>query len=307
MPARRRKRSRKSTKKKQKKKLNLRLIGFIVFASLILFSIFSTKHWKKNEKTTLSTILKNGDVVVSVFDPANEKISNIYISGDFQISAARQYGTWKLKSIRKLGQTEGYGGLLVSESLTNNFKFLVDAWADEGAIGFSNGNFGRVMGSIFAPYKSNLGVGDRIRLGLFSLGVKNTKREDIDLSKYTVVNKKILVDGSGGYVLAGKLPNSLYALFSDPIISKRQISASIVDASKREGLTSLVSELVEVVGVKVVSTVEEPSRDIDCEVSGLERGVVEKIAEIFNCKEIIRDVGSIDVEIKFGEDFAGRF
>jgi hypothetical protein len=272
-----------------------------------LIILFTTKHWKSNEKLSIAVATKTGEVNVLVFDPVGGKITNIQIPADMQIKAARQFGSWKIKSLRELGDNEGIKGKLVAESVLYYFKFPVIVWADEPAIGFSNSGLFHVLKATFSPYQTNLGFGDRIRLGLFSLSKGNLDREDIDIVRYSAVKKTMLIDGGEGYVLVGKLPNSLYAIFSDPQIAKKQINAKIINASQRKDLAVSGGEVLEVLGAKIAVVNNEEPDDFDCEVSGEDMGLVKKIAKLFSCDRNSKDVGNFDLQVRFGEIFAKRF
>jgi len=306
MPARSRRQKRLAKKNGKPRRNKLYILLFVILLIPLVF-IFSTKYWNKHEKLSIAVARESGDVSVLVFDPIGKKIVSVLIPADMQIKAARQFGSWKVKSLRELGENEGIGGKLVAESVLYYFKFPVIVWADEPAIGFSRSGFFQISKAVFSPYQTNLGFGDRIRLGLFSLNMGNLDREDINIVDYFSVKKTRLIDGGEGYLLTGKLPNSLYAIFSDPQISKSQVSVKIINASERRELALSTGEALEVLGAKIAAVNNEDPIDIDCEVSGQDKALIKKISKLFDCDEYIKDIGSFDIQIKLGEEFAKRF
>lgn len=305
MPARSRRQKRRAKKKGKPKKTGLIVVLFVLVL-VPLFIFITTKFWKKDEKLSVAVFKDTGDVSVTVFDPVAPKITNILIPADMQVKSARQYGSWKIKNLRELGEDEGVDGKLVSESLMYYFKFPVKAWADNGASGFSEGGLSKILKAVFSPYLSNLGFGDKVKIGIFSLKTKNLNREDINVENFSVIRKTRLIDGGEGYVLFGKLPNSLYAVFSDPQISKTNINVKIINASKRGELTQSVGDILEVLGVKIAVTNNIKSENMDCEVLGQDKTLILKISQLFECESRVKDVGSFDFEIKLGEEFAKR-
>lgn len=306
-PARRRKRI---LKKKRKKKANPLIKPFIyllLIASLLLFLLFQTKFWDKNSKIPLVINTKEG-VVISVFDPKAEEITNIYIPANTQVRVARQLGSWKIGSVWELGLNEGFDGRLLAETVTYHMKFPVVAWADQKALGLATGNVVESIKSIFSPYKTNLKIGDRVKIGLFSPRVKNFKRRDIYLEETNYLKLTKFVDGEEGYILVGGVPNSLLAVFADPEITELAPKILISDSTKKAYIAEEVGEIIEVLGAKVVSITKDEKEGLDCEVISANKGIAKKIARVFSC-DIINNAtsGNFDLEIKIGEEFARRF
>lgn len=283
---------------------------FILLVPLFTFLLitFHTKFWKSSGKTFLAISKENGEIVVSVFDPELEKITNIIIPKNTEVDVARQLGRWKLGSVRELGENEDLEGKLLAETIVKHFKLPVAAWADAPALGFAEGDvLGVVKASLF-PYKTNLGIGDKIKLGIFSIRIKNLKRENINFSEGNILKKVTLIGGEEGYVLAGRLPNYIVALFSNLSISSEGSIVVILDATGKANVAEEVGEVIEVMGVKLANIKKEEAADFDCEVKGKEKELLEEIAQVFSCKKLkTAPEGNFDLEIKIGKDFTRRF
>ncbi len=305
MPARRKRRSR----NKEKRFISVKSLGLILlFFTLLFFLIFQTSFWDSDSKLTLVVNKKDGDVLIAVFNPVVDEVTSITIPKNTQLKVARQLGTWRAGSVWQLGENEDLEGRLLQETITYHLKLPVVAWADSPAEGFANGGLVALVKAVSLPYKTNLKIGDRIKLAFFSFGVKNFKREEINLAETKLLKKTRLIDGEEGFVLISGLPASILALFSDIEISQKDVSVLIRDATDKRGVPEQVGEIIEVLGAKVAAIKKEESEKFDCMVLGKDQKAVEKLAQVFSCeKGKGLPSGSFDLEIKIGEEFARRF
>jgi len=251
---------------------------------------------------------ESGEVVISVFDPGLEKITNITFPKNTEVDVARQLGRWQLGSVRELGENEDLEGKLLAETMVKHFKLPVAAWADAPALGFAEGDVAGIIKASLLPYKTNLGIGDKLKLGLFSIRIKNLKRENINFAEGNILKKVTLIGGEEGYVLAGRLPNYIVALFSNSNISNGGSVVVILDATGKANVAEEVGEVVEVMGVKLANIKKEEVDDFDCEVKGKNKELLEEITQVFSCKKLkTAPEGNFDLEIKIGSEFARRF
>ena len=305
-PAQRRKRIA-NFNKKGKKKSVVRLIALALVAVFILYLTLTTKYWNSKEKLSMAVVSPDGGVVVSVLDPQNGEITNISIPKNTQVEASRELGTWKIKSIWALGVNEKLGGRLLKDTVLKNFKFPVSVWADKGAFGFASGDTLGTLKAVFFPYDTNLKMGDRLRIGFFSLGMGNSKRTDVDLTKSGYLKKTKLTDGEEGYVLSGKIPKDLLVVFSDSEISRLGLKVNIKDASGDPSVAQEVAEVIEVMGAKVAAVTKEPKISSDCRIWG-SNFFAKDVSKLLSCKlEKERPGGRFDLELEIGEGFAARF
>lgn len=311
MPAHRKrlKRFRNTLKKKRGKKPFLRLaVFFLALLFSILFLAFGTYYWDDEGKLAMVVGGEGEDVVVGVFDTQLERITSIVIPADTQVEVARQLGSWRIGSVWKLGENERLKGKLLAETLVKQFKLPVVAWADKPARIYFTGKFFPILKLTFLPFETNLRLGDRIRMGIFSIRVKNMKKEVIDLSKTTSIKEGILADGERGYRVVGKTPAFLKALFSDPLIAEKNAKALIINKTGSINLPHEVGEVVEVMGAKIASIRNEEEEGFDCVVLAKDKQIARKISQPFSCKtEGEQPEGAFDIEIRLGKDFARRF
>lgn len=276
--------------------------GAVILLILFFFFKSQTKFWKSGDKLSLTVGREGGGVSVITFDSKAETITTIEISKDTQVEVSRGLGTLRLKSVWQLGVNEKAEGALMSETVTKNFEFPSYTWADNQA------DFNSPFKTVFSPYKTNLGIGDKIKIAIFSLGVKNTGRVNIDLRETSYLKKMRLKDGEEGFVTRGAIPENLSVIFADPEVSSKNFKVIIRDSTQKAGVAQKVGEIVEVLGPKVASITKENLGNIDCEVSGKDPRFSLKVALVFGCKWLPGKLeGNFDLEIKLGEAFAKRF
>lgn len=280
----------------------------VLLVLAILFVNIFVKFWNGKDKLILAINSPNGDIVVSTFDPNLGEVTNITIPGSTQVNVSRQLGTWKLRSVWALGQNEKIAGKLLAETVTKNFKFPTAAWADSPAVAFGQQSLGPMFKAVFGPYKTNLRIGDRVKLALFSLGVKNTNRVDINLADTLILQKAKLIDGENGYLVESSQPDNIMVIFSDSRISSGNYTVNIKNASTNDSLPESVGAVLQVLGAKIASVVEDKTAPVDCEISGKDARFIRKVAEIYSCKASFKaPEGSFDMELRLGEKFAKRY
>jgi len=313
MPVRISKRRRLLKKSKKKKKSKSSKSIFYLFIFLVGFFLIgyfwlAKDFWDGKHRLSLVINRNENGVLISTFDPEVGEIINIDIPGDTQVEVARNLGVWKLENVWKLAENEKLTGSLVAQTITRYFKFPVFAWADKGAAGLSEGGFISVIKAVITPYKTNLKIGDRLRIGLFSLRIANADRVHINLAETSYLKKTTLTDGSEGYAIVGRPSNKLTSIFADTDISSQEFKVVIRDATSETGLVEELGEVVEVLGAKVVSILKIQKQKIDCEVVGKDKEKTKKIARFFSCKVREQKLeGSLDLEITIGSQFAERF
>ncbi|OGM08696.1 hypothetical protein A2W13_03390 [Candidatus Woesebacteria bacterium RBG_16_36_11] len=299
MPAR--KRIRKSPKKNYK--LHLIAIIFLIFGLLIIF-LLKTRSWIGDAKLTL-VINNSEDLYVAVFDPVADDITTVKIPGSVEVDVSRRLGKIRLVSIWQLGKDEKLDGRLLAETITKNFRIPVVAWADSQALGFIDK--GNVIQALISSYKTNLTLSDKLRLFFFTLGVKEFKRTDLDLSKTSFLKAKKLADGEMGYVVTDIMPQKLIVIASDNLVSKQDLKVILTNASGDSLLSEKVGKIVESLGTKIAAIDNLKEEDFDCVVKGKDLKLDKRFALVLGC-EVSKDTsGNFDVEIKFGKKFLQRF
>ena len=282
--------------------LTLLLLIFGIF----LFVYLRTVYWNGRDKLAFAFRMNGGDVGVTVADPKLVEITTLVIPGDTQVDVAKNYGTLRVKNVWQLSQNEKLKGRLLPETITQNFLFPTFLWADVSGISISNSSLLGIAKFIFASNATNIPLGDRLNLGIFALKVQGPGRTEINLGQSQFLRKQKLNDGESGYVLNGQPSSRLTVYFSDNILSVSGTKVNIVDATGTPDVANKVGQIVEVMGVKVVSVEKKAPAVFDCEIVGADPKIVKKVLNLFSCTRGDRASG-FDMEIRLGQNFAKRF
>lgn len=118
---------RKSKHRKSKKSITSLIYLFLLF-SILLFSFILIKVGSLGKFIFVNNVDGNAEITVVHSDKL--KVVRILILGDTQIKVSRGFGTYKISSLWKLGEKEGYGGKLVVESVRKSFLLPLYLWKD---------------------------------------------------------------------------------------------------------------------------------------------------------------------------------
>lgn len=283
-----------SRRKKTKRQTRKRYLLFLILPLVILFLViffFKTSLWDGKSKFSLVVAGKE-EVKIKVFDPKSETILEMIIPGDTQVQVAGNLGSWKLKSVWQLGLNEGRPGELLAKTVAKNFGFPVFAWVNEKDF-----------------KQTNLRLGDWLRLLLFEFKVDRNQRLTLNLRDFSeFLKEKTLLDGSRGYVIFGKVPLKIAALFAEEDISNRNLKVRIVIQMSAGDPTPAVAQIIEMLGAKVVSITKEDPGDFTCLVASTDQKLRKVLARIFACQEEKQSRESnFDIEIKLGSQFTRNF
>jgi hypothetical protein len=291
-----RKKSRLAKRKQPPKKRPPFLLLVMVFILVVVGLIwFLSKGGVWIKGTNLSLVLRQEEgAQIVVVNPTTQTLTTIFIPGETEITAARNLGEWKVASLWRLGEDEGIGGELLARSINKTFHLPIVAWG-EG-----------VSQKPLLIKATNLSVIDKLKLTLFGLGVKNAKKQEIDLTQTSVLVRSKLANGEEGYKVSGHEPAWLAAVFGESLVSAEGQGVIIVDAGAGKSLTDEVGKIIGVVGAKVVAVETTDEADFGC-VVGRGSTTSLKIAAVFGCRLENSQLEPGLVEVKLGKSFRNLF
>lgn len=310
MPAQKKrlKRYRKKNKKRSYKRIYLYLFSLLCFVIIGFYTFSRSTFNNKYSRLSITFYKEGGDVLISTFDSTDDSITNILIPGNTEVEVARQLGRMNLMNVRQLGINEGYQGQLLTETISKYFNFPVYLWAEGSGIGLSTNSPASLINAVFVPHKTNVTLGDRVKLALFSIQVSNAKRSDLELIDTDYLREQKLISGEVGYVLTGRYPTEYIAIFSDPLISEENAKVIIKDATGDLNTAEDLGEIIEIIGAKVVSIDNINEENYDCSIKGDSKILIDRITRQFGCEVINENlISNINLEIKIGKNFTKRF
>lgn len=274
-------------------------ISVVVFLGILLFLKLNTKYWNGKDKLSFTFRQGNGDIGIAIADPKLLELTVMTIPAETQIEVARGFGTMRIKNVWQLAQNEGLDGRLMSDTVSQNFLFPVFLWSET--------EFTSLFKFIFFSGRSNIPLGDRIEIGLFVLKLSTSQISQIDLGKSQFLQKEILKDGEGGFVLSRKVSEYLTVYFSDNQIAQSGLRVSISDGTGKFGVSEKVGGIMEVLGGKVISIEKDSTVGKEgCTVIGPNLNINRKISSLFSCNKIKNGEDGF-LRIILGTDFAKIF
>lgn len=282
------------------------LIPIIVVVVFLIFLKITTNVWNGKDKVSMVYKKSDGNIAVTVLDPNLSEMTTFIIPADTQVDVARNYGTFLIKNVWQFGINEKLNGMLLAETVTQNFLFPTFLWSEKDP-GFDKGSVNSILQFIFFSGNTNINFGDRLRIGIYSLNIKNISSDVINLSESRFLEKKKLEDGNIGYVLIGRISERLTVYFSDNDFNGKVVKIGIIDGTGDYGVSDKMGEILEVLGGKVISVNKSTTiEDTDCQISSGYIDVAKKVARIFDCK-LDNEKANFDLDIKIGKKFAERF
>ncbi|OGM21586.1 hypothetical protein A2955_04180 [Candidatus Woesebacteria bacterium RIFCSPLOWO2_01_FULL_37_19] len=304
MPSRRH-RFLKNKKKVTKRKYSIGLaISLLAIGLIAVVWNINTNFWKNNSKISVLVHKSDDSVLVSVFDHKLGQIINILIPSNTQVEAAGGLGIWKLGSLWELGKKEKMGGQLLLGSVRRTFKFPISRWADYQALGYSDSNLKNLLLANFTSYSSDLTFSEKIALLIFSSGVKNPNRIEINLADTQLLKKGTLTDGEEGFLVSKVSSPKILSYFGDDYVANGSYKVAIFDLGAGTEISEGVGDIVQVMGAKVTSLSKSDISEKSCLIKGKDKRAVKNIANILSCKisEGVLSSG-VDIEINLGTGF----
>jgi hypothetical protein len=274
--------------KRLKQNLKLALIALCVLGLLLVFgrvfqffsefqkpfSALNSKHreYSWDGKSSINLIFakvedQNGskDLKQMSFvslNPASEEIRVLKLSGDIFLALPKNFGSWKLASIYKLGQENKppMGEDLVKMSVSKMLGLPVD-----GIIEVSSKEDLDVEKEVMS-WKGNLLSGfsflTRIRTDLslkesmeFVTKASKIRQDNIvslDLFKSTITESKLLPDSSRVLGVDGvKLDTYIKQNLNDPLLLEEDLTVAIYNGTDHPGLTAAAARMVNNLGARV--------------------------------------------------------
>ena len=256
------------------------LILLILIIAFVLIKITSLKKF-----IYVNNVDSNAEI--TVVDPQKLKIIKILIPENTQINSSRGFGVYKISSLWKLGEKEGLKGKLVTESVRRDFLIPLYLWKDGD--------------------KTNLNFWQRIKIYLLDKGFSNYYVNNINLIDNRVLKLKKFTDGTDGYIISSKIPESILINFVEDYMTETVSKIEIEDLTGNSMTVENISKILGVMGGKIISYSKGFDKDFDCEVIGKDKILVGVVSKNFDCKVSIDTKLSVDLKIRLGGRFVDRF
>lgn len=196
------------------------------------------------------------------FSPGEDKVTILKLSPDIYVDVPKNYGSWKLSSIYKLGQENNppIGEDLVKMSVSKILALPVDGILEvsskespdiESLISEWKGNMFSKY-SFLTKIKTDLSLKESLDFVSRISKVRDDNITSVDFLKTSITQSKLLPDSSRVLgVDAIKLDNFVKQNMTDPQISSEDLTVAVYNGTAHPGLTAEAVRMIENLGARV--------------------------------------------------------
>ncbi len=137
---------------------------------------------------------------------------------------------------------------------------------------------------------------------------KDGVHTNLDLFKYlrsNLILKSPMLEKT--VIESNKLSNSVLVNFVDNEVSELGIEIEIEDLTGNTNTANEIGKILEIIGTKITSYSKGYNEDLDCEVIGANKKVIDIISKELNCKSIINQGQNNVIQLRLGAKFVSRF
>lgn len=254
--------------RRKPKKLPKKLIFYLAFCLLFLFSSFKLYQdslWRGQENFNL-TIDASENFYLLLINPRNGQLKIVMIPENTYLEVPPEYGFYPLKNVYALGEQElNSGGQLLSLTVSDFLGTPVKGWVKTQGGGRTSGHQLAALilkNVIFKKGSSNLGVIDALRV-VFEL--IRLRPSWLFLEKTLVLTKNSRPDGEIYLEANGLLLDELLVgFFEEKTLREEGKRLAVFNASGFEGLAAKVGRILNNLGCEVVMVSNLSCRQPPC-------------------------------------------
>ncbi len=280
------------------KKILTALVGFFLLF-VVLVSFIATR-WSEKGNLVLVAPDKSGAVTVYTLRPGS--LTLLTIPKDVVMVTGRGLGEWPAESIWKLGHGERVGGSLLASTITRSFSIPVTSWGAEAANGIV-GTLAQKLSFVLTPFETNLSFAHKLQI---AWQVSQLSQADIvkrDAKQIGLVT----VDSNGVPRPKSGTESILASIFATTNMPKGIVTVGVVDATGGgTRAVPLLSQVLSVLGMKVVSVEKQTAEEFGCEVTG-EKTTTQLVSRVFGCAYAGTDTKGFDVIVTVGKAFEQQY
>jgi len=282
----------KNLKRNQKKKnfpfLGLFLVVLFLFLIAGLYLLFKKSPFYFLRRVNFVLITREREV--AVFSLQDEEGLVLDLPGKSKVTVVRGFGEYELGKVYPLGELEKRGGLLLKETVQENFSIPVFGYFyDPAPLDYSSLNSKKFFSRIFWQSLRGKIKTDLNRYDLILLYLKANKLKTIS-------------------VKAGDFEN-IESLFKDKTLRGESCSIEILNSTDHNGLAQQAARLPERAGARIIRTADAQEVQKDCLLL-VAKSMSDKYTErwlglVFDCqvKELGEEGGRADFTLVVGENY----
>ena len=295
------------------------LLFFAIFALLgISFRAWwSYRHRLWNGESRINLAIASEKTYLLSLDPASAEMVLVEIPSQTQVEVAFSRGFYPIDSVFELSQLEEEEGILLAQTLENNFGVPVKAW-----VYFPNKIdphkpkplLNQIIYSAFKKgAKTNLTNWDLIRLLLANNRVHVYKANFFNLERLNLLAEVELPDKTQALVVdKDRLDAFVQDNFQERKIRLENLTVEVVNSTQSPGLAESGARLLTNIGFEVVGVDNQEEMIKKCLLIGdnQQKGFysTERLEEIFDCDwQTAQERERADLILILGEGYEGQF
>lgn len=287
-------------------------LGLIIFSFLLVRLILSYRKsvWKKGR---FNFVIASDPVLVFSLSAKKKSLTVVKIPQNTYVEVTRGFGLYRAEAVYPLGQLEGMGGNLLSETIQEFLGVPIEGWV-------------RTRGKLFQPLisskldkneilllrkqiatlgvflrpkvvikflkedlKTNIPFWDLVKIWLRVREANAARIYFFDLERDGVLNNFPLPDGGSGKTGDPRsIDNLLEDFFFESEIRREKISIEVLNGTDSPGLAQRAARIITNLGGKVSQVKDNKKKVEKCQIEGdlrvLKSVTFFKIQKIFDCQ-----------------------
>lgn len=286
------------TKLKKRTKLALvvlgLLFGFLIISWAVHFTqnLFGSKQYSWNGEFNINFLLRLPSISLLSYSPQDGKVTIINIPDETFLEVPSGFGSWQLRSVYDLGESQkGVGGdKLLKDTLTHFFAVPIDGFIDfdESKSPQSAAEFVEILRrnplsglSLLSSLKTDLTMWELIKLKFGISSVRFDKIQKLDLIKLNILEKGSLADGTPIYTSDQIKLDSLLTDLQDPAIVSEHKSIAVFNATEQAQLAQKWARLITNLGGNVIITSNSKVKLKNTQILGEQSPTLKRLQQIF--------------------------
>lgn len=273
-------------------------------------------------QSNLNLIFKSETIEILSADPISNQLTLIKLPQDTYMNLAFGFGSWPIRSVYSLGQSEAspIGILLLQRSIEKTFAIPVDGYiittskSSSSASSFVSNIHQNPLSSLayLGQIKSDLTLSEILKLFWLIKNIRPDKVYTVDLGQSQITSSILLPDGSRALGIdQPKLDQYVRNQFQDLKIRDEAVTIGVFNSTSHSGLAEMASRLITNLGGRVIFTANSTHHLDKTVILGSSSYTRLRLKQIFVPQEATQpsnlDPSRADLTIFLGEDYYSYF
>jgi len=293
------------------------LVGNLIKFTQNLFQPISQtpKQYSWSGDGRINLVIKSQTVSVLSFDPHQKEVTIVDIPGQVYTEVPGGYGSWQVRAIFDLGQSENppKGPRLLSASMNQLMGLPIDGYikSKDKTTDQIVDDFRSPMGvkDLLGNIQTDLSPIELIRLGVGLSSVRFDKVSNLNLMDQSVFSSEEIGGQQSLVADPLRLDSIIVKNFADSQIKSEQSTIAVFNATNKPGLAAQVARVISNMGGNVIIQSSLETREAYSYITGKDSYTKKRLSQVLcsglNCDKIPTNSSDFRAQINLvlGEDF----